>query len=103
MSRCYKYTIITILYKYLIQLYLCVYLRYTYLQVYEYLYKLQYLYLNSCKNMITSCKTLTNTCEHKIKSFTIEQKHFNKLILYKRSIVQLVIYNINEIINITMN
>ena len=23
-------------------------------------------------------ETLTNTCEHKIKSFTIEQKHFNK-------------------------
>ena len=48
-------------------------------------------------------ETLTNTCEHKIKSFTIEQKHFNKIILYKWSIVQLVIYNINKIIIITMN
>ena len=47
-------------------------------------------------------ETLPNACEHKIKSFTIEQKHFNKLILYKWSIVQLVIYNINEIINRTM-
>ena len=48
-------------------------------------------------------ETLTNTCEHEIKSFTIEQKQFNELILYKWSIVQLVIYNINEIINKTMN
>ena len=48
-------------------------------------------------------ETLTNTCQHKIKSFTIEQKHFNKLKQYKWSIVQLVIYNLNGIINITMN
>ena len=48
-------------------------------------------------------KTRSNTSEHKIKSFTIEQKHFNKLILYKWSIVQLVICNVNEIKNITMN
>ena len=47
-------------------------------------------------------ETLTNTCEHKIKSFTIEQKHFNKLLLYKWRLVQLVIYNINGIINRTM-
>ena len=48
-------------------------------------------------------ETLTNTCEHKIESFTIEQKQFSKLILYKWNIVQLVIYIINEIINIAMN
>ena len=42
--------------------------------------------------MATFSKTLTDTCEHKIKSFTIQQKQFNKLILYKWSIVQLVIY-----------
>ena len=40
-------------------------------------------------------ETFTNTSEQKLKSFTIEQKHFNKLILYKWSIVQLVICNIN--------
>ena len=28
---------------------------------------------------------MTNTCEQEIKSFTFEQKHFNKLILYKGS------------------
>ena len=38
-------------------------------------------------------ETLMNTCEHRTISFTIEQKQFNKLILYKWSIVQLVIYN----------
>ena len=39
---------------------------------------------------------MTNTSEHKTKSFTIEQKHFNKLILNKWSIVQLVICNIKR-------
>ena len=42
-------------------------------------------------------KNVDNTSEHKSKSFTIEQKHINKLTLYKWSIVQLVLYNINEI------
>ena len=46
-------------------------------------------------------ETLTNTCEDSIKSFTIEQKQFNNFILYKWSIVQLVICKINGIINIT--
>ena len=58
----------------------------------------------SCKyTLFIFFRNIDNTCEHKIKSFTIEQKHFNKLILYKWSSVQLVIYNINGIINITMN
>ena len=48
-------------------------------------------------------ETLANTCENKIKSFTTEQKHINKLIPCKWSIVQVVIYNINEIKNKTMN
>ena len=48
-------------------------------------------------------ETLTNTCEQKIKNSTIERKNLNKLILYKWSIVQLVIYHINEKINIPMN
>ena len=48
-------------------------------------------------------ETLTNTCEHKFKSFAIEQKQFNKLILNRWSIVQLVIYNINETIDMAMN
>ena len=48
-------------------------------------------------------ETLTYTCEQKIKSFTIEQKQSNQLILYQWSIVQLVIYDINERSNITMN
>ena len=40
------------------------------------------MYLNSCKyTCLFFSETLMNTCEHKIKSFTIERKHFNKLIL----------------------
>ena len=47
-------------------------------------------------------KRWQKTFEYKIKSFTIEQKQFNKLILCKWSVVQLIIYNINGIINTTM-
>ena len=59
--------------------------------------------IEKCYLRVIFSETLTNTCEDKIKSFTIEQKHFNKLILYKWSIVQLVICNINGITSITMN
>ena len=48
-------------------------------------------------------KTLMNTSEDKIESFTIEQNRLNRKIIYKWSIVKLVIYNKNGIINITMN
>ena len=53
--------------------------------------------------MILISKTMTNTGEHKIKSFTIQQKHFNKLLLYKWSIVEIVIININGKLNTTMS
>ena len=60
----------------------------------EVLYEIDY-------NKFLFSKTLTYTYEHKIKSFTIEQKQFKKLILYKWSIVKLVTSNINEIIKYT--
>ena len=41
----------------------------------------KYNYMYMCKSIFS--EMLMNTCEHKIKSFTIEQKHLNKLILYK--------------------
>ena len=58
--------------------------------------------LEKCYSLVVFSKTMKNTSQHKIKSFTMEQQHFNKLILYKRSIVKLLIYNMNGIINITM-
>ena len=42
-------------------------------------------------------------CKQKLKSFIIQKKHFNKLILYIWRFVQLVIYNIFRKLNLTKN
>ena len=59
--------------------------------------------LNSAYSMVMFSKTLNNTCEHKIKSFAIEEKHFNKSILYTWSVVHLVNYIMNGTMNKTTN
>ena len=64
---------------------------------------IKYNYMYMCESIFLFSESLTKTFKYKIKSFTIEQKHFNKLILYKWRLVQLVVYNTNGIINITMN
>ena len=42
------------------------------------MYMCESIYIFMRKIKISFSEMLTNTCEHKVKSFTIEQKHFNK-------------------------